>query len=154
MMRPVIAITVCVAAAGVLFGQADPAEVDAPSPSFGAVHVYIDSGGHALAAYQLEAASDGAGVKIVGIEGGEHPAYRQPPYYDPAAMQHDRVILAAFSANQAGDLPRGRTRLATIHYMSETGAPARFAAKLITAADAQRQRIAPTLTLESAGDVP
>jgi len=52
--------------------------------------------------------------EIVGIEGGEHPAFREPPMYDPKAMQHERVIIAAFNTAPSDELPRENAS-ATIH---------------------------------------
>jgi len=85
-----------------------------PAPSrFEAVDVFIDSGDKPLAAYQFELAAEVGDVKIVGIEGGEHRAFAEPPYYDPAALQKHRVIIAAF--NTGKDLPTGKTRVARVH---------------------------------------
>ena len=55
----------------------------------------------ALAAYQIEFSVTNILTKIVGIEGGQHPAFREPPFYDPKAMQQERVIIAAFSTDNA-----------------------------------------------------
>ena len=79
---------------------------------FEAIDVFMDSGNVPLAAYQFELKSDTPGVEIVGIEGGEHAAFHEPPYYDVRAMQSNRVILAAFST--ADELPSGRSRVARI----------------------------------------
>jgi hypothetical protein len=85
------------------------------SVRFTSVDVLVDSGAQPLAAYQLTFTVTNVPAKIVGIEGGGHPAFKQPPYYDPKAMQHERVILAAFNTAPADQLPKGRTRVATIH---------------------------------------
>ena len=84
-----------------------------PAVRFAAVDVFVDSGAVPLAAYQFELKARGGAFKIVGVEGGEHAAFRQPPYYDPAALMHDRVVIAAF--NTGRDLPTGKTRVARIH---------------------------------------
>src|SRR5438552_2611435 len=81
-------------AASVVGQQTD---ADEGRSRFGAMDIFIDSGSTPLAAYQIEIAATNGLAKIVGIEGGEHPAFQQPPFYDPKAMQHDRVILAGFS---------------------------------------------------------
>src|SRR5580765_8487964 len=82
---------------------------------FRTVDIFVDTQGAPLAAYQLEFAITNSAARIVGIEGGEAPAFRQPPYYDPKAMQQERVIIAAFTTEPAGNLPRSKTRVATIH---------------------------------------
>ena len=79
---------------------------------FEAVDVYIDSAARPLAAYQFEFAAETGEIKIVGVEGGEHEAFKQPPYYDPAALSNDRIIIAAF--NTGRNLPSGKTRVARI----------------------------------------
>ena len=96
--------------------------------------VFVDSKDKPLAAYQLEFNATSGDVKIVGIEGGEHAAFAEAPFYDPKAMQHERVILAAFSITEK--LPRGRTRVATIHIQVSGTTDPRFELKLQIAADA------------------
>lgn len=109
---------------------------------FRPVDVYIDSGGEPLAAYQVEITARGA--TIAGVEGGDPPAFAEPPHYDPAALQGGRIILAAF--NTGGDLPRGRTRVATLH-MRETG-NSEYQIKLAAAANAAGARIDATASAE------
>jgi hypothetical protein len=86
---------------------------NAASIRFETVDIFVDSQDQPLAAYQLEFSVTNGVAKIVGIEGGEHPAFREPPFFDPKAMQSERVIVAAFST--AKELPAGKTRVATIH---------------------------------------
>jgi hypothetical protein len=108
---------------------------------FRAVDIYVDSGSTPLAAYQIKFAATNGIARIVGIEGGAHPAFRQPPFYDPKALQHERVIIASFSTASATDLPTGRTRVATIHYQTSDPQPPRFELKLQTAGDAQGNKL-------------
>jgi hypothetical protein len=115
---------------------------------FAAVDIYVDSGSTPLAAYQLEFAATNSVAKIVGIEGGEHPAFRQPPFYDPKAIQHERVIVASFTTAPATDLPTGKTRVATIHYQTTNTQPPQFELKLQTAGDAQGIRISAQASFE------
>ena len=51
--------------------------------SFRVVDIFVDAKGKSLAAYQLEWKVASHNAKIVGIEGGDHPAFKQPPNYDP-----------------------------------------------------------------------
>ncbi|MHC4768662.1 MAG: hypothetical protein ACYTEI_08130, partial [Planctomycetota bacterium] len=83
-------------------GWAATAQPLGPSVRFQAVHVSVDTGDEPLAAYQLDLRAATDNVRIVGIEGGAHPAFADPPYYDPAAIQGDRVIIGAFSTVPAG----------------------------------------------------
>jgi hypothetical protein len=103
-----------------------------PAPRFRPVDVFVDAGDASLAAYQIEVVADGE-TRIVGVEGGEHAAFHEPPRYDPEALRGGRIILAAF--NVGTDLPRGRTRVATLHVRESGGAPVAYRATLIVAAD-------------------
>ena len=101
---------------------------------FRAIDVFVDSGTHPLAAYQLDVAASAGTARIVGIEGGAHPAFKTPPYYDPKAIQRERVVLAAFNTSPAEQLPRGQTRVATIHVQIDGTTAPNFTAKVETAA--------------------
>jgi hypothetical protein len=132
-------------AAGLLAQQ--PA-IEEGRSRFRAVDIYVDSGSTPLAAYQLEFAATNGVAKIVGIEGGEHPAFRQPPFYDPKAIQHERVIIASFSTAAAAELPTGKTRVATVHYQTTDTQPPRFELKLQTAGDAQGNKVSAQASFE------
>ena len=113
---------------------------------FAPVHIYIDSGGKPLAAYQFELKAASGQIKIVGVEGGEHPAFKEAPYYDPAALMNDRIIIAAF--NTGRDLPAGRTRIATLHLQILGDAEPEYRLTLITAADADGSELPVEITYE------
>jgi hypothetical protein len=101
------------------------------SPRFMALDVVVDAGAEGLAAYQVEIKDAAGFAKIVGIEGGEG-LYKSAPYYDPAAMQKEHVIIGALSTSAADGLPRGATRVARVHVMVEGGEP-KWEAVLMTA---------------------
>jgi hypothetical protein len=124
-----------------------PRVVGVPAaPTFAAVDVLVDAGAEGLAAYQVEI-KDAAGVaKIVGIEGGEG-VYKPAPYYDPAAMQHEHVIIGALSTDAAADLPKGLTRVARVHVMLE-GEP-RWEAALMTAGTEGGRKIEGSVRVEA-----
>jgi hypothetical protein len=82
---------------------------------FAAYDIFVDSKNVPLAAYQIEFAGPAKQVTITGIEGGEHDAFKTPPFYDPKAIQQERVILAAFNSAAPSKLPTGKIRVATIH---------------------------------------
>ncbi|MBN2489949.1 MAG: hypothetical protein JXQ29_03755 [Planctomycetes bacterium] len=120
----------------------------APTPSlFEAVEIHIDPGGRPLAAFQLEFVDEAGTARIAGIEGGEHPAFARPAYYDPAALARSRVILAAFSTD--ADLPAGRTRVATLHLITRQGVSPRYRIHLEVAADPEGQDLRPAAVVES-----
>jgi len=113
---------------------------------FAPLHIYIDSGNSSLAAYQFELKAAAGQIKIVGVEGGQHAAFKEAPYYDPAALAKDRIIIAAFSTGS--DLPKGRTRIATIHLQIAGDAEPKYELKLIVAGDAEAKEIPAEITFE------
>jgi len=116
--------------------------------SFRAVDIFVDSGNQPLAAYQLTFRSTNGSIKIVGIEGGEHSAFAEPPYYDPQAMQKDHVIIAAFNTGNTDQLPSGRTRIATIHVGVQTGQSPVYTVQVNAAAGTDGKRISVKVNLE------
>ena len=115
---------------------------------FCAVDIYLDSAAAPVAAYQVEfSVTNGVG-KIVGIEGGEHQAFRAAPHYDPKAIQNERAIIAAFSLLPANALPIGRTRVATVHLMITGNTEPQLEVRVQVAADTQGNKITAVATLE------
>jgi hypothetical protein len=128
---------------------AAPATMD-ESVRFMTVDVLIDAKGKPLAAYQVEFVADPNRVKLVGVEGGENKSFSDPPYYDPAALSRNRVIVAAF--NTTSDLPRARFRAARLHLQIIGSNQPTWEAKLIVAAAADGSSIPAAVTLaEGAG---
>jgi len=115
-----------------------------PNVRFAPLHIYLDSGNKALAAFQFELKATAGQIKIVGVEGGEHAAFKEPPYYDPAALANDRIIIAAFSTGL--DLPAGRSRVATIHLQIIGDTEPEYELKLTVAADADAEQIPAEIT--------
>ena len=117
-----------------------------PAVRFEAVDVCVDAGDTPLAAYQFELAAEVGEITIVGVEGGEHAAFKErPPYYDPAARMNNRIIIAAFNTGQ--DLPTGKTRVARIHLQVGRETEPKYVVKLHTAASADGKRIPATVTV-------
>src|SRR5262249_48068684 len=111
----------------------------------------VDPHGLPLAAYQVEVWDASRAVRIVGIEGGEPAAFRDPPRYDPAAMQNDRVILAAF--NTGNELPSSRVRVARLHVAIEGAAEPEWHARLTVASSPDADTIRADVEI-SKGDGP
>ena len=122
--------------------NAGRAQKDSPTNTlrFRAVDVFVDSTSKPLAAYQLEFTAS-AGAKIVGIEGGEHAAFKEAPFYDAKAMQHERVIIGAFSTSKADKLPAGKTRVATIHLQTAGEQAPRYEVQVEAAATVGGKKI-------------
>ncbi len=117
-----------------------------PKVRFAPLHIYLDSGNQPLAAFQFELKAAAGQIKIVGVEGGQHKAFKEAPYYDPAALANDRIIIAAF--NTGRDLPKGRTRIATIHLQIIGEAEPDYELKLTVAADADAKEVPAKITFE------
>ena len=119
---------------------------------FKAIDVFVDSKDQLLAAYQFELHATAGDVKIVGIEGGEHAAYKQAPFYDPKAMMRDRVIVAAYSTS--GDLPAGKTRVARVHVRVAGDVEAKYELKLTASASKEGKSIAAATASLAEGKTP
>ena len=155
-MTKVVAVflVALVAAAADVRSQTAPARTDAaregpPGPvRFSAIDVFVDSGGEALAAYQFELKVTGGDVTLVGVEGGEHRAFRSPPHYDPKALAGQRIVIAAFDTGT--DLPRGRTRVARLMVRVSGGVTPAYDATLSVAGSAEAKPIAATISVADA----
>ncbi len=117
-----------------------------PKVRFAPLHIYIDSGRSSLAAYQFEMKTTSGQIKIVGVESGEHSAFSDAPYYDPAALTNDRIIIAAF--NTGRDLPTDRTRIATIHLQIIGDIEPEYQLELTVTADTDGKEIPAEITFE------
>lgn len=127
-------------------GAAQQTEVLQEPVTFVPLHIYLDSGDQPLAAYQFELKVVRGDVHIVGVEGGEHSAFQNAPYYDPKALSEDRIIVAAYSTDTA--LPTGRTRIATLHLQVRGQTPPEYELALTVSADAQGKPIPATITFQ------
>lgn len=125
-------------------GQENPSVQ--PAVRFAPLHIYLDSGDKPLAAFQFELKAVAGQIKIVGVESGEHTAFKEPPYYDPAALANDRIIIAAF--NTGSDLPTGRTRITTIHLQIIGDIEPEYELDLTVTADADGDRTPAKITFE------
>jgi hypothetical protein len=115
---------------------------------FSAVDIYVDSKNAPLAAYQIEFSATNGVAKILGIEGADSGAFREPPFYDAKAIQHERVIIAAFNTAAADKLPSGKTRIATIHLQIVRNEAPRFQLTLQAAANPDGNRISADASFE------
>lgn len=127
----------------ILAAGASPARREA---EFTWVDVVLDTGGAHLGAWQVELADTRGAARVAGVEGGEHPAFAEPPYYDPRALRQGRIVLAAFQTQ--GELPAGRVRVARVHVRIEAGAEPAFEARLVAAADGAGREIPARVQIE------
>lgn len=148
-----IATILLVAVVALAVGAADTphdtsATIPAPRTSqvrFAWVDAYIDPQGQPLAAYQFELTAQGADVMLVGVEGGEHPAYVEPPYYDPKANLHNRIVIAAF--NTGDNLPTTKTRVARVMVRVSGAGDPRYSARLEVAASSDAKPISASISV-------
>jgi len=108
-------------------------------PTFETLDLVVESGDRPLGAYQVEL----TGGAVVGLEGGESKAWAEAPYYDPAALEGGRLIVAAFTLDASA--PAGKIRVARIHVMGNKDA--KYEVKLMAAAAAGGDRTHPKVEL-------
>jgi len=104
----------CVASASLAMNRLNPERPEnlQQTSSFRFIDVYVDAHEKPLGAFQFDARL-GNGVELVGLEGGDHPAFHTPPKYDPKALSQSRVIVADYSLEGAN--ARGAVRIARLH---------------------------------------
>lgn len=124
----------------VLLVSALPCKADEPNVRFAAIDILIDPQGEPLAAYQFELIAPSDTVTLVGVEGGEHPAFAKAPYYDPRALQHHRILIAGLSTDTS--LPNGKTRVARVHVQIRGNLQPDYTVKLIVAGNREAKAIA------------
>ena len=130
-----------------LAAVADPVAFrSSPQGRFESVDIWVDSGASPLAAYQLKVNFSSGAIKLVGVEGGEAPAFRDPPHFDARALQKDRIVLAAFSLRPPTQLPVGSTRVARLQVFVPANVSAEARISLMTASDSEG-RILPAKTV-------
>lgn len=123
----------------------DPQPPANPAPQqtasqFGTVDLFVDSAAQQLGAWEMEFKATSGQVEIVGIERGDNADFHDPPYYDPAALKSNRIIVGAFNVTK--NLPAGKTRVARLHlHISGPDKPL-YAANLVVAGDKEGKPIA------------
>jgi hypothetical protein len=131
---------------GLLTGARKDRPEEPPRHRFQWIDVYVDAKGAPLAAYQFELSAPRDQISIAGIEGGEHAAFEEAPYYDLKAIQSNRAIVAAF--NTGTDLPAGKTRVATVHVMVTGPAEPEYDLKLTVAAASDGTNLPAAISFE------
>lgn len=153
-MRALAVVICAVFAGGAAWADfGDPGGADEcrrQSAKFGWVAVHLDPKDSPLAAWQVEVVCP-EGVKVVGIEGGAHPAFSEPAHHDSKALREkrERVVLAQYSLLRGGELPRRETRVATVMVEIPDGIEPRFDVRLVTAGTVGGDAIAANIRYET-----
>ncbi len=135
----IIGILVCVLAAAVDQSPTTSRAIAPVGAGFSTVDLFVDSGNQPLAAWQMEFKATAGRVEIVGIERGDDKNFQDPPYYDPAAMSGNRVVVGAF--NITDRLPVGKIRVARLHLHVSGGEKPVYAVNLIVAGNKEGKPI-------------
>lgn len=104
--------------------QSVPQDDDSLTMRFETVDLVLDPRGQALAAWQVRLVDPSGRARVVGIEGGEDPAFAEPPFHDPRALAGGALVLAAYDTSGAG--PDAPTRIARLHLAVTGSAPVDF----------------------------
>jgi hypothetical protein len=84
-------------------------------------------------------------MTVVGVENGADKAFAEAPHYDRGTVEAgeaDRVIVAAYSLSPESALPRGKTRVTTVHVQITGAAEPHYELRLVAAGDAEGHPIA------------
>jgi len=138
--RRLLAVLLLLAA---LTAGAQPPAGFAPPVRFAAIDIYVQST-EPLAAWQFELTETTGAMAVVGVENGSAPAFADAPRFDLAAIdadRADRIIVADYSLADSDELPRGRTRIATVHVRLTGTQTPEFHLELIAAGNAAGQPI-------------
>jgi len=140
------------ALACVLLAVTTVAAAAEPMPTrFTAYEVHLDPGSAKLAAWQVEVVLADASASIVGVEGGTTPAFREPAYHDPEALQAGRIVIATFTTGQ--DVSAGSQHVATLHVAETPGAESPTI-RVMAAADPAGRTLRAEARIEPSRDTP
>lgn len=118
---------------------------------FATVDVYLDTSAP-LAAWQFELTEANGLMTVVGVENGQSQVFGVAPYYDLEAVSRggaDRIVVADFSLAGESSLPRGTTRIATVHVQLTGSAEPDYRVRLIAAGDAAGRAIDAAISLQA-----
>ena len=146
-MKIVVSLLAAVFIAGLIAAAPTAAQL----VRFGTVDVYVDTSAP-LAAWQFELTEANGLMTVVGVENGQSNAFGDTPYYDLEAVGRggaDRIVVADFSLADVSALPRGTTRIATVHVQLTGSAEPDYRVRLIAAGDAAGRAIEAAISLNS-----
>jgi len=118
---------------------------------FAIVDVFVAST-EPVAAWQIELRERRGAMQVVGIERGDDPTFRDPPFFDRVVLERgvtERLVLASFSLSDAAQLPRGRVRVARVHVRTTGAATADYELRLVAVGAADGRPIDAELSFET-----
>jgi len=136
----IVGFFLCVLAAAVEQAAAPGTNIQQAPSQFGTVDLFVDSAKQQLAAWQMEFKATAGQVEIVGIERGDNPDFHDPPYYDPAGLKSNRIVVGAFNISEK--LPVGKIRVARLHLHISGAQKPVYAVNLVVAGDQEGKPIA------------
>ena len=136
----IIGFVLCILAAAPDPAPMASATLQPTASYFGTVDLFVDSAKQQLAAWEMEFKAIAGQIEIVGIERGDDANFHDPPYYDPAALKSNRIIVGAF--NLSNQLPSGKTRVARLHLHISGPQKPIYAVNLVVAGDREGKPIA------------
>ena len=135
----IIGLILCVLGAAADQGQTANTTIETAPSRFGTVDLFVDSAKQQLAAWEMEFKATTGQVEIVGIERGDNADFQDPPYYDPAALKGNRIIVGAFDL--APQLSSGKIRVARLHLHISGAQKPIYAVNLVVAGDREGKPI-------------
>ncbi|MDE0028050.1 MAG: hypothetical protein OXU42_01425 [Deltaproteobacteria bacterium] len=117
---------------------------------FAALDIHLESA-EPVAAWQFELSEAAGGMRVVGVENGDSPAFARAPYYDRKAVNDgraDRIIVADFTLRSGNELPVGRFRIATVHVHLTGDSEPEYVLRLVTAGNAEGKPVPATVHLD------
>lgn len=118
---------------------------------FAALEIFVDTT-EPLAAWQFELRESSGRMRVVGVENGESTAFADAPFYDLEAVSEgaaDRIIVADYSLSSAGELPTGRSRIATIHVQLQGTIAPDYVLNLVAAGGASGEPIQASIDFDT-----
>jgi hypothetical protein len=119
----------------------------ATAAEFAVYDIFLDPDGNSLAAYQIKIWDRNAAIKIISVEGGEHTAFKDAPFFDPKAIQRNIIKLASFRVGTTETLPKSKTRIASLHVEIGPGLKPDLAVRLEAAARPGGGKLHPAVSI-------
>jgi len=118
---------------------------------FAIVDVFVAST-EPVAAWQIELRERRGAMQVVGIERGDDPTFRDPPFFDRVVLERgvtERLVLASFSLSDAHSAARQLRGVARVHVRTTGAATADYELRLVAVGAADGRPIDAELSFET-----